>query len=823
MAPPESYAATGGEYTERVPPAANLLRESIERRNPGCERVIGEVVDGDDHERKLLVRATGKTLTLEECMGLGNWGAGTLLVFQKEDGDEQYALVENLGVAGEFNAEVRAKAYQIGCDPVFPPKVQSEADLLDGEDGEGKKIIDREVAKATLSADGECRYMKEYKHGSRRVDFTDVPTMTIDPKSAKDFDDALSYREVVVEGKKFIEVGVHIADVTQFLPQKAGEIGRAIRDNAWLRQFTAYFVGLTAPMLPPVLSEKLCSLVEGEKRLAFSTVFLVDPKSKNIEKTWHGRTVIKSQKRFIYEEAEQLRTKRKVTDSIEWTRQDALRGLTDIGKVLREKRTERGAVSMPGRAEASIEYDGTSSAKSVVSKGLGEMNRVVEDWMLQANESMATTITERSRMTEGVVPTFLRIHPPPALTDLLQVAERLNIVWLKSQIQTYMKPGASRVIQGEGGRQIPFVNYVINNVLKEGERRHQTARFLGELLKVFNSAEYRAETGAHMGLAQEPYTHGTSPIRRYADIIVHDLLDAALAERPASEINEGNVQEYAVAAQHATDRENKIYYAEKQIHRMHGVQLLQPKVGEDIQLTIRGVDVRGGRVVAIFVEVPLPRGGFPQEYRLTPKLFAGFPEKSADALLLRGKIVTAKLAKAEIGLLKDRKSGESYTDGVIALEFVSAYKEIDQDERIGAVRLADLAAAYDEEITNIQKEFVEEFRQHKGVKAALERIQQSRKTLAGKTPIKFVLELGERIGRLKSELMIVRSDLKPRRRAEKPRDAKGQAALEKRVQELIDKEGDITVEEVAALGIEGQRLLLQWITQQEQKGSSGNA
>ncbi|MEN9561061.1 MAG: ribonuclease, partial [Candidatus Parcubacteria bacterium] len=204
---------------------------------------------------------------------------GEILVLEKKPRapDSSFQLVDELGKAGDLATARLELAYARGCGRVFPEAVRKEAAEIEAR-GEGMigEEIERAAKLGAYTSAGESEWRKKYRHGESRIDFTDVTTVTIDPKTAKDFDDALSIRYVTEtggtwsspkDGKKFAEVAVHIADATHFLPMQKGKLGNQIFEEAKRRQFTAYPEGDTFPMLPSVLSENLCSLKEGVKRL----------------------------------------------------------------------------------------------------------------------------------------------------------------------------------------------------------------------------------------------------------------------------------------------------------------------------------------------------------------------------------------------------------------------------------------------------------------------------------------------------------------------------------------------------------------------------
>jgi len=678
----------------RAPDLGTSAPLEVEREREPEESWIyasGEVIEQNVNDAPLryVVVGTGRKkemLKEGDLPSLRDQKVGDIVVVERRAGVEKKAsIIEDLGKAGTLAAERGKLAYSIGNGRIFPPPVRQEVEQLAAQP---EKFVAEELDRVEkggglISAIQE-NYQEAYKHRESRVDFRDILTMTIDPKSAKDFDDALSARTVSVGGKEYIEVGVHIADVSHFLPMKKGVLGHEMYEEAKKREFTAYLEGEAFPMLPAVLSEKLCSLEEGKDRLAFSTVFRIDPADKKIVHAWHGKTVIRSGKRFAYEEAEALRTTESPVSGAEGVMRTALQQLTEYGQILRKERTERGAItSFKSREEPETVYGPSGEILSMGPKKEFEMNRVVADWMIRANEAMASTITEKSKQSAAIggdFPTFLRAHEPPSLKELREIAVEFGARKIVSSIDRYEK----REAKGNAPKPAPdapsFEGEVVNHLFEYGaalsrrranntregvtsairesrphpligkteeETRENIQRRLNEtrddkgaliheeVMELFPRAFYTTRPEAHFGLSASPYTHGTSPIRRFPDVIVHHLLDAALSGGPVSHFNEASVAELNAIAAQANERQRIVKRAQGDSLRMWGAELLSHAVGSEMRVRVGDILNRGrGGTRLVFVQIPLPKGGFPVSFRIPIPKFRGFPRhlKEQDAL-----------------------------------------------------------------------------------------------------------------------------------------------------------------------------------------------
>jgi ribonuclease R len=324
-----------------------------------------------------------------------------------------------------------------------------------------------------------------------RRDFRDTLTITIDPESAKDFDDALSLKYT----DDHIEVGVHIADVTHYLRE-----GTALDKEALERSTSVYLVDRVIPMLPEKLSNNLCSLNPHVDRLVFSAAFTFDKNYKLINK-WFGKGVIHSDRRFTYEEAQEVIEKK----SEEY--QDEIWLLNDIALHLRKERFKNGSITFESE-EVYFQLDENAKPVSVEVKERKEAHMMIEDFMLLANKKVAEYISLKSR---NEIPFVYRVHDSPDPVKLADFALFASELGVKMQIDTPRQIADSF------------------NALAEQAREDETLRMLEPLaIRTMAKAEYTSDNIGHYGLAFDHYSHFTSPIRRYADVLVHRILEKNL-------------------------------------------------------------------------------------------------------------------------------------------------------------------------------------------------------------------------------------------------------------------------------------------------------
>lgn len=476
--------------------------------------------------------------------GEATLGDKVLVRLEAWDADKQYPLgtiLQVIGKAGVHETEMRALALGQGFSSDFPPGVIAEAKRLETE---GAAILEKEVTARVAD--------------NPRADFRKVSTCTIDPYDAKDFDDALSVRKLD-DGK--IEVGVHIADVSFFVSP-----GDALDKEAYERATSVYLVDRTIPMLPEVLSNDLCSLKQDIDRLAVSAVFTLDGEA-NVLDSWFGKTVIHSNKRFTYEEAQG------VLDTGEGILHEELSLLQSLSKKIRARRVAHGAVEFD-TAEVKVELDAAGKPIAIHLKQQQATNRLIEDFMLLANEAVATHL---SKLTKNGGPNFAslyRIHDVPDADRIENLAGLLSIMGYQLKIS-----GDGKVTGAE-----------LNKLLEAVKGKPEEYLVKMATLRSMSKAVYATRNIGHFGLAFDFYTHFTSPIRRYPDLMIHRLIKSYSG---GAKIPEKELREFDALALHASEREVAASDAERDSIKMKQVEFLADKVGQEFDAVISGVTERG--------------------------------------------------------------------------------------------------------------------------------------------------------------------------------------------------------------------------------------
>jgi ribonuclease R len=398
----------------------------------------------------------------------------------------------------------------------------------------------------------------------KRKDFRAITTFTIDPADAKDFDDALSFRQL--DNNRF-EIGVHIADVTHYVQENS-----ALDKEAYHRATSVYLVDRVIPMLPEKLSNQVCSLRPHEDKLCYSVVFEIDADGK-VFKQWFGRTVIHSDRRFTYEEAQQV---------IETGIGDfayELGIMNRIAKKLRAERFRKGAISFD-KVEVKFRLDEKGNPIGVFLKEYKDANKLIEEFMLLANRSVAELIGKPGKQKEKkslqVRPFVYRVHDAPPsdkIEDFARFASRFGYK---------VKTGNEKEIA-----------HSLNQLMKDisGKKEQNVLEQLA--VRSMSKAKYTTENIGHYGLAFDYYSHFTSPIRRYPDMMVHRLLTAYLHNQkpPAAD-------ELEIKCRHSTEMEIRAAEAERSSVKFKQVQYLTGKEGQEFDAIISGVTEWG-----IFVEL----------------------------------------------------------------------------------------------------------------------------------------------------------------------------------------------------------------------------
>ncbi|MCB0685036.1 MAG: ribonuclease R [Saprospiraceae bacterium] len=385
-----------------------------------------------------------------------------------------------------------------------------------------------------------------------RLDMRAVPTITIDPATARDFDDALSYR-ILENGRT--EVGIHIADVTHYVKP-----GTALDREALRRSTSVYLVDRVAPMLPEVLSNELCSLRPDEDSLTFSAIFQFDKRNK-IVKRWFGKTVIHSIRRFSYEEAQS------VLDQQDGDHYEMLSALDGIAKFLRKKRYKEGSIAFETR-ELEFELDENNHPIAIHTKIRKDTHLLVEDLMLLANREVATFIAKKS---EREIPFVYRVHDQPDEEKLMEYSLFLKELGFNFDVQSPAQIRKSF------------------NRLSEAARENEVLAFAEPFaVRTMAKAIYTTDNIGHFGLGFEYYTHFTSPIRRYADVLVHRLLEKNLKGTYRTSKAELEAQ-----CKHISNQEKKAQEAERESIKFKQVEYISSHIGETFDGIISGMIDRG--------------------------------------------------------------------------------------------------------------------------------------------------------------------------------------------------------------------------------------
>lgn len=454
---------------------------------------------------------------------LNDWPAGSKNPFGQ--------VVKVLGKAGDHETEMHAIIEEFGLPYEFDEQV-----ILDAE------AIPTSITKEEIN---------------KRKDFRDILTFTIDPEDAKDFDDAISFRKI---DDKTTEIGVHIADVTHYLKKES-----ILDKEAFRRATSVYLVDRVIPMLPEILSNNLCSLRPNEDKLCFSAVFELDENAL-IVKQWFGRTIIHSDKRFSYEDVQEILETKKgefVTELLK---------TNELASKLRKQRYEQGAFSFETE-EVKFKLDNLGKPMGVYKKIRKESNMLIEDFMLLANKQVAEYIHKESQKK---FPSVYRVHDHPSIEKLANFGRmaakfgyQINTADDKKLAQSF------------------------NRLLAEVEGKPEQNFMQSLAIRSMAKAVYTTKNIGHYGLAFGFYTHFTSPIRRYPDVMLHRIL-ADLLDRK----NQSEQDTLESKCKHSSEREVNAESAERASIKYKQVEYMQDKIGETFDGVISGVIESG-----IFVEL----------------------------------------------------------------------------------------------------------------------------------------------------------------------------------------------------------------------------
>ncbi|MDQ5957144.1 MAG: ribonuclease [Patescibacteria group bacterium] len=450
-----------------------------------------------------------------------------IVEFSDTKEDTAYArVVKNLGHPGHNDAEMLAYAIEKGFSDEHTEAVKNQSEEL-----HKKGITDQDK--------------------SGRRDFRDVLVFTIDPSDAKDFDDAISYKEL---DNGHIEVGVHIADVSYYVTPESPLDSEAVE-----RQTSVYLVDRVIPMLPEVLSNDLCSLVEGEDRLVMSAVFEVDIDG-NIYSEWYGRSLIHSNKRFSYENAQESMSNNGVYSK-------ELNNLNKLAKNLFQGRVAAGALILDTE-EVKFKLDENGHPIDVYIKHRGDTHKMIEELMLLANRKVSEFITaSQPDMKEPLC--IYRIHDKPD-------AEKMH------DLNMFIKGLGEKVRFVDG--YIPSQD--LNNLIEKLGDRPEKDLLQNNITRSLQKAIYSTHNVGHYGLAFEHYSHFTSPIRRYPDVLTHRILMRILDKDMPKEEERPALEKMCI---HASYREKEASDAERGSIKYKQVEYMGDRIGQEFDGTISGV------------------------------------------------------------------------------------------------------------------------------------------------------------------------------------------------------------------------------------------
>jgi ribonuclease R len=442
-------------------------------------------------------------------------------------------IINVIGPKGDHETEIQSILLERGIIADFSDEIENEAKA---QKEKWSPIPEDEIAK--------------------RRDMRGTTTLTIDPKTAKDFDDALSFK--YLENGDY-EIGVHIADVSHFVTP-----GSALDFEAKERSFSTYLVDRTIPMLPEVLSNDICSLNPNEDRLAFSAIFTMTKDAQVVDE-WFGKTVIHSNKRFAYEDAQET------IDKNDGAYKDELHILNNLSKKMAERKLKNGAIKFT-KDEFEFELDPKMVPVAIKKKEHLDTHSLIEEFMLLANKSVAKFIAEQDKKRNGGTPKGLmyRVHDLPDPQRL----EDLGI---------FIKAMGYEIDLNQDGTIEPTE---FNALLASVEGKPEEGLISTAAIKTMQKAIYSTKNDGHFGLAFEHYTHFTSPIRRYPDLIVHRILHTFLQDK---NLDEKTVKSFVEIADHSSAQEVVAAEAERESIKYKQVEFMSNHVGEEFDGIISSV------------------------------------------------------------------------------------------------------------------------------------------------------------------------------------------------------------------------------------------
>ncbi|MEM9834874.1 MAG: ribonuclease R [Bacteroidota bacterium] len=454
-----------------------------------------------------------------------------------KDGALTGKITAVLGEPGSSNIEMQAILINNGFNITFPEEVIKESEALP------ETISEADIA--------------------QRRDMRDVTTFTIDPLTAKDFDDALSI-QYLKNGR--IEIGVHIADVSHYVRPNS-----ALDQEAARRSTSVYLVDRVCPMLPEKISNELCSLRPHEDKLSFSAIFEFNAETYAVEARWFGRTVIHSNRRFTYEEAQDILDQGKGELHAELAK---MKGIADK---LRERRFKKGAIDFASD-EVRFELDDDGKPLRVYIKNRIDTNMLIEDFMLLANREVATYIVKREERLNTNIPFVYRVHDQPDPEKVAELAKFAAALGVEMNLKTPQAIARS-----------------YNKLMALGKKDPSVKMLAPIAIRTMAKAVYTSQNIGHYGLGFDNYSHFTSPIRRYADVLAHRILDKNLDSKVAYKVNASKLEE---SCKHISNQERKAVTAERESIKYKQVEFMLDNIGEEFDGVINGLADFG-----VFVEL----------------------------------------------------------------------------------------------------------------------------------------------------------------------------------------------------------------------------
>lgn len=523
----------------------DLVRIGIAARRAGDERQQAEILEVLERPRKsavgtfehsgsfAIVIPDDNRLTHDIFVDLDSVGQATdgdkvvvsIDAFEHAGAAPRGRILKIIGRASDPMIQTISLAMSLGVDVDFPAEVEEEASGIE---------LDISPSEEKL-----------------RQDFRERIVFTIDPDDARDFDDALHIHAL---GNSRFEVGIHIADVSHYV--RAGSL---VDIAAAERATSVYLVDRVIPMLPEVLSNEICSLKPGVDRLAFSCIFELDGEG-TVFSSRVVESIICSAHRLSYEEAQEILDGQKPDHPLA----EGLRTVAAMARSLRERRFENGAIDFDIQ-EVRVELDENAHPLRIVPRIRQESNRLIEEFMLLANRTIATEFASEDRVFA------FRVHDPPD-------AERIT------QLARYVSAFGHELPHDDG----TVDPKALNKLLRSVENRPEAAVIEQAALRSMSRARYDVQNRGHYGLAAPFYTHFTSPIRRYPDLVVHRLVKLALASRPSPE-----PEMIADVLQHCSEREVVATQAERESIKLKKVEFVQDHIGEQFTGVISGVSKFG--------------------------------------------------------------------------------------------------------------------------------------------------------------------------------------------------------------------------------------